>query len=35
MPNKILQFFKAGENQSQLIDQNKIDSQYSKYRKVY
>ena len=33
MPNKILQFFKAGENQSQLVDQNKIDSQYSKYRK--
>ena len=33
MPNKILQFFKAGKNQSQLVDQNKIDSQYSKYRK--
>ena len=33
MPNKILQFFKAGENLSQLVDQNKIDSQYSKYRK--
>ena len=33
MPNKILQFFKAGENQSQLVDQNKIDSRYSKYRK--
>ena len=33
MPNKILQFFKAGEKQSQLVDQNKIDSQYSKYRK--
>ena len=33
MPNKILQFFKAGENQSQLVDQNKIDSLYSKYRK--
>jgi OPA family sugar phosphate sensor protein UhpC-like MFS transporter len=33
MPNKILQFFKAGENQSQLVDQNKIDSKYSKYRK--
>ena len=33
MPTKILQFFKADEYRTPLIDQNQIASQYSKYRK--
>ena len=33
MPTNILRFFRAGEYQPQLVDQNKIASKYLKYRK--
>ena len=33
MLTNILQFFRAGEYQPQLVDQNKIASKYLKYRK--